>query len=125
MPDTRMIQHFQKEADAWKRLLDFLQTESVYLKNHITELAGHDTHAGMLQRLDYFQTRLLRKEELLALLRKDVQHFTKNLGVDPSVSAVSEKMQQEKRLLGTEIDVFEKQFNQVKTEFYHYLNRTV
>ena len=115
--NERIIQ-FTREAESWKRLLEFLQAENIYLKTRIAEIAGPAMDKELLAEAEKFQHRFLQEDELFALIRKEVAAFQALISrADESGSKI---LLSQKKLSG-HMKELEQEFNKLKFEFYQYL----
>lgn len=114
--NDRIIQQFKREAESWKRLLEFMQAENIYLKTRIAEIAGPEMDAELLAKAENFQHRFLQEDEMIALARKDVAAFEElvNREYGKKTGAAQKKLREH-------IERLEQEFNKLKFEFHHYL----
>ncbi len=117
---TKQLQY---ETDTWKRLLIFLMEENVQLKNLLTEILKEDTHNNWLQELEDFQTRFIKEDERIQLLRHEVAEFDRLLQREivedgQLKKTVDRKMHQ----LRNNISNAEQEFNRLQRAFSSYLS---
>ncbi|MBL7747978.1 MAG: hypothetical protein JNM19_11150 [Chitinophagaceae bacterium] len=116
------IKRLQYETDTWKRLLFFLMEETVQLKNLLTEILKEDFHNNCLPELEDFQTRFIKQDERIQLLRHEVAEFDRLLQREiiedgQLKKAVDRKINQ----LRNNITNAEQEFNQLQAAFNSYL----
>lgn len=117
---TKQLQY---ETDTWKRLLIFLMEENVQLKNLLTEILKEGTHNNWLPELEDFQTRFIKEDERIQLLRHEVAEFDRLLQREivedgQLKKTVDRKMHQ----LRNNISNAEQEFNRLQRAFSSYLS---
>src|SRR6478672_10328077 len=78
MQDLKLKQ-LEYEADTWKRLLSFMMDENIHLKNRLSEFLRHTFAKNYLEEIENFQSRFLKQDELICLLRNDLAEVEKLL----------------------------------------------
>lgn len=119
--NDQVIQQFKREAESWKRLLEFLQAENTYLKTRIAEIAGHDMDSELLTETENFQHHFLQEDELIALTRKEVTAFQDLISKEYKGSETGKEIVPAQKKLREHIEKLEQEFNKLKFEFNHYL----
>jgi uncharacterized protein Yka (UPF0111/DUF47 family) len=67
------IRQFRHESDTWKRNLEFMMQENVYLKNRLAEVL--QTISGdedILDTAEHYQNEFIQEDEMIYLLRRDI-----------------------------------------------------
>lgn len=121
MPELKLKQ-LQYESDTWKRLLGFIMEENSYLKNRISEILKDKFNKNLLEELEGFQSRVVKEDGLIGLLRNDVAELDKLLEreIFEDGKIIKEIGKTLKRLRNN-IIVIEKQFGKLKLEFNSFL----
>jgi hypothetical protein len=118
-----MIHQFQHETETWKRLLEFLQAENVFLKTRLGQITKEDLDNQLLEQSEYFQNQFIREDEMIGLMRHEVSEQDSWLAreVFEDGAIVKEVTRRQKRLR-REIEIAEQKFNKLKFEFNNYLS---
>ena len=116
------MKQFQCETDIWKRSLDFMRDENIHLKNRLTEILKNGFDKKLLENLEYFQTRFIKEDERIGLIRDDIAAIDKIildnfLADDQVVNETNKKL----ATLRNNVLHAEKQFNELKLEFSNYM----
>ena len=125
MPKLKLKQ-LQYESDTWKRLLGFIMEENSYLKNRISEILKDKFNKNLLEELEGFQSRVVKEDGLIGLLRNDVAELDKLLEreIFEDGKIIKEIDKTLKRLRNNTL-VAEKQFNKLKLEFNSFLSENL
>ncbi|QEC65786.1 hypothetical protein FRZ67_00135 [Panacibacter ginsenosidivorans] len=120
------LTQLQYESDAWKRLLAFMMDENVYLKNRVAEVLGDGFNNDLLDSVENFQTRFIKIDECINLLRNNVAELDKLLmrEVFEDGKIVKEVGRKLHKLRADMMDV-EKQFGRLKHDFNSYLSENI
>ncbi len=113
-----MQDHSEKyieECNSWKRLLDFLQTENLSMKNRLTDMIPYISK-NTISNIERYQNVLLTKDIAISLYRKDVVDHVSKIRSLPQADAVSTQYK-----LRDEIKKLEHEFSKFKYEFNNYL----
>lgn len=125
MPELKLKQ-LQYESDTWKRLLGFIMEENSYLKNRISEILKDKFNKNLLEKLEYFQSRLVKEDGLIVLLRNDVAELDKLLVREIFEDGkIIEEIERSLKKLRNNTLVAEKQFNKLKLEFNSFLSENL
>jgi hypothetical protein len=121
-----MIQQFKHETETWKRLLEFIQAENVFLKTRLAQITKADVGNQLLEQSEYFQNQFISEDELIGMLRHEVSEqgdlLTRELFEDGSI--MKEVIRHQKKLR-KEIEIAEQKFNKLKFEFNNYLSENL
>ncbi len=125
MTEPKIIQ-FQYENDTWKRLLEFIQSENVFLKNRLAAIASNDIDSDMLEEAEYFQNKFVEEDEQIVLLRSKVAAHDKLLHRElfEDGSIVKEVLRQQKKIR-KQVEEAEQRFNKLKFEFNNFLSENL
>lgn len=125
MPDLK-IRQLQYESDTWKRLLGFIVEENVRLKNRLSEVLQDKFDKSLLEEVENFQTKFVKEDELVFLLRNDVAEYDKLLtrASFENGSLYCEIDNKLKKLRSTMPDA-ENQFGKLKSDFNSYLSENI
>ncbi len=119
--DRERLKQLRDESDAWKRALQFMQTENSHLKTRIADIVTQDISNEMLAEAENFQNRFITKDELIALARKDIRDFDTWLALTPADNNFLCEALQKQKKLRTELETLEQRFNKLKFEFHQYI----
>lgn len=120
MMESKMEQ-FIYETDTWKRSLVIMRDENIHLKNRLTEILKNGFDKKLLENLEYFQTRFIKEDERIGLIRDDVAAIDKIiqdklLKDDQVVKETNKKL----AILRNNVLHAEIEFNELKLEFSNY-----
>lgn len=125
---TSMLQvrKIQSEVEAWKRTLGFLREENVFLKEHLSEVLKESAKSSLLEALEVFQTRFVREDERIALLRNDIADLDRLLIREVyEDGAMARQLAQKTQELRVNMRITEQEFSRLKSEFHQYLETGV
>lgn len=121
MPDMELKQ-LQYESDIWKRLLGFIMDENVHMKNRISEILKNGFNKNLLDEVERFQSRFIKEDELIGLLRNEVAEFDKLLVREIFEDGkIKEAINRKLKKLSNNIIIAERQFSKLQSEFNNYL----
>lgn len=121
MPEQKLKQ-LQHESEAWKRLLGFMTDESIHLKYRLSEVLKDKFDKNLLDELEDFQSKFITKDELIRLLRNDLAELDKLLVREIFDDGnIMKKIGTQLHKLRNNIEVAERQFSKLKSEFNSYL----
>ncbi len=122
MPDMGLKQ-LQYESDIWKRLLGFIMDENVHMKNRISEILKNGFNKNLLEEVERFQSRFIKEDELIGLLRNEVAEFDKLLVREIFEDGkIKEAINRRLKKLSNNIIIAERQFSKLQSEFNNYLS---
>jgi hypothetical protein len=120
------LPQLQHENDTWKQLLEFFQEENVYLKNTLSNILRSEIDNNFLERAEYFQNQFLSEDQKIAILRSDVNEQNKLLLRELfEDGAIIKEVIHKHTKLRKDIEIAEKTFNKLKTEFENYLSEAI
>ena len=73
------INQLQSEINTWKRLLIFFRDENVCLKNRLSDILKNGFNRKLLEEFENFQTKFIKQDEMIRLLRNDTAELDKLL----------------------------------------------
>ena len=121
MPGLKLKQ-LQYESETWKRLLGFTMDENIHLKNRLSEILKENFDKNLLEDVEGFQTRFIKADEMIMLLRNDVGEFDNLLNREVfEDGAIMKKVSKELRGLRKNIKATEVELGRLKSEFNNYL----
>ncbi len=121
MPEIKLKQ-LQFENNTWKRLLCFMMDENIHMKNRIAEILKTAVEKNMLEEIENFQNSFIRQDDLIGLLRNDTFELDRLLVREKFEDGKIKKMIDEQlKELRNNINIAEKQFSKLKSEFNNYL----
>lgn len=116
------LKQLHYEADTWKRSLAFIMDENIHLKNRLTEILKNGFEKSFLGRVEYFQSRFIKEDDRIGLIRDDVAEIDKLLvrEVLENEKAAKEINRKLARLRNNIVNA-EIQFSELKLEFSNFL----
>lgn len=122
MPELKLTQ-LQFESDTWKRLLTFMMDENIHLKKRLSQILKEEFDKAMLETAENFQTRFLKADNLVSLLRNEVAELDNLLEREVvEDGALKKEMSNRFRKIRKNIKIAEKQFEKLKSEFNNYFS---
>jgi len=111
------------ENETWKRILEFIQAENVYLKNRLAQITKADRQNKFLEEIEQYQNELLTEDHTISMLRNDVSKQEKRLKKEylPDRLLISE-ISSIQKILRKEIEIAEQKFNSLKFAFNNYFS---
>ena len=73
------INQLQIEVNTWKRFLNFFRDENVCLKNRLSDILKNGFDRNLLDELENFQTKFIKHDEVIILLRNEIAELDKLL----------------------------------------------
>ncbi|MBK8520216.1 MAG: hypothetical protein WAT20_07220 [Ferruginibacter sp.] len=125
MPHLK-IKQLQYEINSWKRFLDYLTEENIQMKNRLSEILKEKFDTYLLEEVDGFQTRFIRKDHLVEVLRGEVME----LDAIPVAEIfkdekIFKKIKTKIKRLHKNIINTEKQFSKLKADFHRFLSTNI
>lgn len=120
------IEQLQYECDTWKRLLGFMMDENVYLKTRLSEVLREGFGKELLEAMENFQSRFIKEDESISLLRNDIADIDKLLLKEKnSDGAVTAKTSKKIKELRNNILITMAKFSKLQSEFHAYLQENL
>lgn len=111
-----------EEIESWRRMLDFVQSENNYLKNRIAQVVSCDMNREMLVMAEDFQARFINLDEMIRLLKKDVNDIDSHMTVPTSREAVILPGKNAKlERIRMDMELLAQQFNKLRSNFQHFI----
>ncbi len=125
MPHLK-IKQLKYEINSWKRFLDYLTEENIQMKNRLSEILKEKFDTYLLEEVDGFQTRFIRKDNLVEVLRNEVLE----LDAIPVTEIfkderIFKKIKTKIKRLHKNIINTEKQFSKLKADFHKFLSTNI
>ena len=126
MKHNKKFTQFRHESDTWKRYLQFIQQENNHLKTRLSQVLQHDTDEQFLERAEYFQSKFIAEDDTVNMLRQDIHELdnvlTKDIQEEPnSVKELQKKLKK----MHKDMEIVERQFNKLKSDFNLYLSESL
>ncbi len=126
MASNKKILQYRHESDTWKRYLQFIQQENNHLKNRLSQVLQADTDYEFLERAEYFQNKFISEDDTVNMLRQDIHELDKILAKETGDdTVVLKEMQKRLKKMHKDMEIVEKQFNKLKSDFNLYLTETI
>ena len=125
MPEHKLRQ-LQYESDTWRRLLGFMIDENIHLKNRISAILQNGFQKDLLEGVEDFQTRFLKEDDLIVLLRNEVAELDKLLEREIFEDGkIVKEIDSRLKKLRNNIIIAERQFSRLKLDFNNYLSANI
>ena len=126
MAQSQRILQFRHEIDTWKRYLLFIQQENNHLKNRLSQALQKDTDHEFLERAEYFQSKFITEDDTVNMLRQDIHELDSLMIKEVKDESSGAKLLDKKsKKMQKDMDIVEKQFARLKSDFNHYLSEKV
>ncbi len=123
---NRKILQYRHESDTWKRYLQFIQQENNHLKNRLSQVLQADTDHDFLERAEYFQNKFITEDDTVNMLRQDIHELDQLLSKElQEESSVTKDIQKKLKKMNKDMDIVEKQFSKLKSDFNLYLSESI
>jgi hypothetical protein len=123
MSPVKMLKtdQYHHENRTWIRLLEFFKQENYFMKNRLSEVLDHSADKNFLALAEQFQNKFILKDEYIDELRHDINEQDQLLSNLPA-EVVDLKLAKTQIKLWNEMEYFEKDFINLKSEFNKYLS---
>lgn len=110
-------EQYTYEINAWLRTLDYLQQENIYMKNRIADVIQHTASADVLEKMEHYQNFFLNKDTIITFLRRDIRELEKR--------KVNGELPSMMKTLRSDMEMMEKEFSHLKTDFNNYMQAVI
>ncbi len=113
-----------REAEAWKKILGFLQQENILQKNKLAEMLGnhHGKNGDLLEIAEQYQHQFLQQDQAFRLMWNDIAELEKLVKENNSDVVESKKLSHGQKRLRKEIKTLEINFDKLKSGFNNFLD---
>jgi glutaredoxin 2 len=123
---TMKLRQLQYEVDSWKRVLRFITEENIHLKSRLSEAINDKFDRRLLTDAEEFQTRFIKKDELISLLRNETAELEKLFVREMFDNGIMiNEIERKFKILRNNISFAEAGFIKMKSEFNNYLSGNV
>jgi predicted RNase H-like nuclease (RuvC/YqgF family) len=82
----------------------------------------HDTDEEFLERAEYFQSKFIAEDDTVNMLRQDIHEIDQMLTKDKvEEGSIIKELQKKLKKMNKDMEIVERQFNKLKTDFNTYL----
>ena len=86
----------------------------------------HDTDEQFLERAEYFQSKFIAEDDTVNMLRQDIHELDNMLSKDMVEDAITIKeLQKRLKKMHKDMEIVERQFNKLKSDFNLYLTESL
>jgi hypothetical protein len=123
MSNTLYIKEIHLLHTEWNSVLDLTRDEILSFENRLEEIAKANTGKEMLAHVEHFQNRFIRQKEVMDELRHDIHEDELRIAenVRENNVAVEHRKVEENFELKDRVHVFQKIFNEIKSEYLAFL----
>ena len=126
MTHNKKFTQFRHESDTWKRYLQFIQQENNHLKTRLSQVLQHDTDEQFLERAEYFQSKFIAEDDTVNMLRQDIHELDTMLSKEiPEDQNTIKELQKKLKKMHKDMEIVERQFNKLKSDFNLYLTESL
>jgi len=123
---TLKLKQLQHESETWMRLLDFMMSENIHLKNRLSEILKEQFDEKLLSGVEDFQNTFLKEDQLIELLRNEVAElnelFSNTL---PGTGAIENEIDAKLIKLRDIMITTEREFGKIKLQFNSYISQNI
>ena len=119
------LEQLQFESDTWKHLLGCMVDENVRLKMRLSEVLKDKFNQNLLEDAENFQSRFLKEDELIALLRNDMAELEKVLKRETAEEVVIKEVYKKLKVIKKNIKTAEKHLSTLQLEFNNYIAENI
>ena len=126
MTNNKKFTQFRHESDTWKRYLQFIQQENNHLKTRLSQVLQHDTDEQFLERAEYFQSKFIAEDDTVNMLRQDIHELDNMLTKEiPEDANTLKELQKKLKKMHKDMEIVERQFSKLKSDFNLYLTESL
>jgi IMP dehydrogenase/GMP reductase len=126
MTHNKKFTQFRHESDTWKRYLQFIQQENNHLKTRLSQVLQHDTDEQFLERAEFFQSKFIAEDDTVNMLRQDIHELDNMLSKEmPEDANTIKELQKRLKKMHKDMEIVERQFNKLKSDFNLYLTESL
>ena len=119
----RKLEQFHQENSTWLRTLDYMEQETVFMKNRLSKVVDLLHTNDILDWAEDYQNRILMKEEAIDLMKQDIHAQERRLASEylfegNQLKAEIVKSQTQLRL---QMDYMETDFYRMRKDFNDYV----
>ena len=114
------LRQLQFECDTWKRMLSFMVDENIHLKNRLSEILSDQQQNQLLNEIEDYQTRFLKIDELIRILRNDVAELEQSIK-EKQDTADNPSINNKLSRIRLNIPLVERQLARMKMDFNSFL----
>lgn len=125
MPELK-FNKIQLETESWKRSLGFMAEENTRFKNKLSEILKDRFDKNLLEEVDNFQSRFIKEDALIHLLRNDVAEMERLLEREAfEYRRTIKEIDKSLKKLRNNMRVAENQFGRLKSAFNNFLSENI
>ena len=114
------------EKETWKRLMSFMTEENICLKNRLSDVLKDPFNNNLLEQLECFQTRFLKADKLMDLLRRELAELEELLARRmPQDDYTMTYMRTKLMTLRNFVSNAEREFIKLKLDFNCFLSENI
>lgn len=120
------LKQIKHEVETWRRSLLYMQDENIHLKNRLSEVLKDRFNKKMLEVVEVFQSKFIMQDDLITSLKKEVAAIEESM-YPKKYSSIIITHPSEKNIaaIRDNLEVAEKMFAGIKTDFNHYLTENI
>lgn len=123
---TLKLKQLQHESETWMRLLDFMMSENIHLKNRLSEILKEQFDEKLLSGVENFQNTFLKQDQLIELLRNEVAELNELfLNTLPGTAAIENEIDAKLIKLRDTMITTEREFGKIKLQFNSYISQNI
>ncbi|MGN7818520.1 hypothetical protein ACTJJB_00250 [Chitinophaga sp. 22536] len=116
------LEELRTQHDSRKYLLKVLEDENIHFKLKLARILSTDFDHRELGRLEYFQSRFLKMDEQIALLRHEISEQQGKLALVHTPAGLKEATISE-LMMERRFTMVQQHFDMLNTDFSHYVRQ--
>lgn len=116
------MEELRAQHESRKYLLKVLEDENIHFKLKLARILSTDFDRRELGRLEYFQSRFLKMDEQIALLRHEISEQQGILASMPATGSLTEATASE-QMIDRRFMMVQQHFDMLDVDFRHYLRQ--
>lgn len=116
------LEELRAQHESRKYLLKVLEDENIHFKLKLARILSTDFDRRELGRLEYFQSRFLKMDEQIALLRHEISEQQGILASMPATGSLTEATASE-QMIDRRFMMVQQHFDMLDVDFRHYLRQ--
>lgn len=120
------LKQIKHEVETWRRMLLYMQEENIHLKNRLSEVLKDRFDKKMLEEVEVFQSKFIMQDDLITSLKKEVAAIEESMYSKKNSSIIiTHPSEKNIAAIRDNLEVAEKMFAGIKTDFNHYLTENI
>jgi len=127
MEASKTIYDLHEDHKIWQNKLAFYKDEILVMQNRISEIAKKNTSKDVLSFVEHFQNQLIVQKEQIDTLNHEINIHEDSIEAKANKKAVANGQKKffDHSMQRDKIEVFEKDFNDLRKELIHFVSKWI